>query len=136
MKIEINMNDKEVKEAAGGGDFEPLPDGQYEVSCQATELTVTGPDSKTPGTPMIKWTFDVINNPDYAGRRLWSYTVINPDAEDNFSLANHLEALVLTVGKDGSFESDDVLGRNCIANVTQSMFNNKITNNVKSLIAN
>jgi len=132
MKIEVNMNDKEIKEAAAGGDFEPLPDGQYEVSCQATEVTT----SKSSGSPMIKWTFDVINNPDYVGRRLWSYTVINEDTSKNFSLANHLEALGLSVGKDGSFETDDALGRNCIAVVTQQQYQDKITNSIKKLVSN
>ena len=132
MKIEINMNQKEVEEAGKGNDFEPLPDGEYEVSCQATEVTT----SKTSGSPMIKWTFDVMNNPDYVGRRLWSYTVINDDPSKNFSLANHLEALALTVGKDGSFESDDALGRNCIAVVSQQQYMDKITNSIKRLVAN
>ncbi|MEB9098410.1 DUF669 domain-containing protein, partial [Bacillus cereus] len=38
----------EVEENGGGGDFEPLPDGQYEVAVENLELT----ESKK-GDPML-----------------------------------------------------------------------------------
>jgi hypothetical protein len=130
MKLELGVTQAEAKElAVGGGDFEPLPDGQYEVSCSAIEHTT----SKA-GSLMIKWTLDVINNDDAAGRKLFSYTVINEDESKNFGLYAHFAAFGLSIGKDGSVETDDALGREAIANVIQQQYQDKITNSVKSVI--
>lgn len=65
------------------GEFEPLPDGQYEVAPEALELT-----RSKKGFPMIKATFRIING-DYEGRFIWVNQVVLTGGEhDRFMLHN------------------------------------------------
>ena len=52
-------------------DFEPIPDGTYQVEVHRVELT----KSKTSGHPMLKWTLRILA-PRHQGRLLWHNTVI------------------------------------------------------------
>ena len=40
------------------------------------EVTETGPNSKTPGRPMLLWSLEVINHAEYSGRRFRENTVL------------------------------------------------------------
>jgi hypothetical protein len=76
---------------AGSGDFEPLPDGDYDFKVIESSITVT----KT-GKPMFKITAEVQTGP-YAKRRLWDNLVVssdNPKAMGMFFMK--LSALGLT----------------------------------------
>lgn len=130
MKLELGVTQKEAEELAGG-DFEVLPVDKYEGSC----CQITDDPAKS-GSPMLTWTFEIINNPDFAGRKLKSYTVINEDESKNFGLYQHLAALGLSLGKDGTVETDDALGRTCIVDVTQGMYKEKMVNNIKTVYTN
>ena len=52
-------------------DFEPLPDGKYQVAVEKVELT----RSQTSGHPMLKWTLRVLG-PECRGRLVWRNNVI------------------------------------------------------------
>ncbi|MBG9863102.1 hypothetical protein ABD99_00005, partial [Bacillus cereus] len=56
-KIDLEALAADVKEVEenGGGDFEPLPDGQYEVAVEKLELT----ESKK-GDPMLTIWFKIV----------------------------------------------------------------------------
>ncbi len=52
-------------------DFDPLPDGKYQVVVEKVELT----RAQTSGNPMLKWTLRVLG-PQHRGRLLWRNSVM------------------------------------------------------------
>ncbi len=52
-------------------DFEPVPDGKYQVKVDRVELT----RSETSGNPMLKWALKILG-PKHKGRLLWRNNVI------------------------------------------------------------
>jgi hypothetical protein len=52
-------------------EFEPIPDGKYQVNVERVELT----RAQTSGNPMLKWTLRVIA-PRFQGRLLWRNNVM------------------------------------------------------------
>lgn len=81
-------------------EYEVMPAGSY--TCKITEgtMTETGPKSKAPGTPMIKWVFTVQNG-QYANRRFFLNTVLA--ANTMFKLKELLQAT-------GRFDSNQLSG--------------------------
>jgi len=56
-------------------DFEPVPDGKYQVIVDRVELTT----AQSSGKPMLKWTLKIIA-PRFVGRLLWRNNMIaSPD---------------------------------------------------------
>ncbi len=52
-------------------EFEPIPDGKYQVNVERAEMT----RALTSGNPMLKWTLRIIA-PKFRGRLLWRNNVI------------------------------------------------------------
>ncbi len=52
-------------------EFEPVPDGKYQVNVEKVEVTT----AKTSGNPMLKWTLRVLA-PRFRGRLLWRNNVM------------------------------------------------------------
>jgi hypothetical protein len=52
-------------------EFEPIPDGKYQVNVERVELT----RAQTSGNPMLKWTLRIIA-PRFRGRLLWRNNVM------------------------------------------------------------
>ncbi len=52
-------------------EFEPVPDGKYQVNVEKVEITT----AKTSGNPMLKWTLKILA-PSYRGRLLWRNNVM------------------------------------------------------------
>ena len=52
-------------------EFEPIPDGKYQVNVESVELT----KAKRSGNPMLKWTLRIIA-PHHVGRLLWRNNVL------------------------------------------------------------
>jgi len=52
-------------------DFDPVPDGKYQVNVEKVELTT----AKTTGNPMLKWTLKILA-PHFRGRLLWRNNVM------------------------------------------------------------
>jgi len=82
------INFKKIGEDAGNTDFQPLPEGRYNVKITAAEVGT----SKS-GKDMITTTFDVIEG-KYTNRKLWS----------NFTLTDkayvYIYTLLKAIGSD------------------------------------
>ncbi|MGH0588878.1 DUF669 domain-containing protein [Bacillus mycoides] len=74
---------KEVEENGGGGDFEPLPDGQYEVEVEKLELK-----ESSKGDPMLSIWFKIVEG-DYEGQRLFYNKVMQPQNDKAFGIQVH-----------------------------------------------
>ncbi|MCJ8008098.1 DUF669 domain-containing protein [Lederbergia wuyishanensis] len=82
--LEALENDvKEVEENGGFGDFEPLPDGQYEVEVEKMELT----ESKK-GDPMLTIWFKIVDG-EYEGQRIFYNKVMQPQNDKAFGIQVH-----------------------------------------------
>lgn len=84
-KIDLEALAADVKEVEenGGGDFEPLPDGQYEVAVEKLELT----ESKK-GDPMLTIWFKIVEG-DHEGQRLFYNKVMQPQNDKAFGIQVH-----------------------------------------------
>lgn len=74
---------EEVEKNGGFGDFEEIPDGEYEVSVEKLELT----QSKK-GDPMLTIWFKIIAG-EYEGQRIFYNKVMQPQNERAFGLQVH-----------------------------------------------
>ncbi|MEK4715251.1 DUF669 domain-containing protein [Sporosarcina sp. FSL K6-5500] len=81
--LEALQGDVKDVEENGGGDFEPLPDGQYEVSVEKLELT----ESKK-GDPMLTIWFIILTG-EYEKQRLFYNKVMQPQNDKAFGLQVH-----------------------------------------------
>lgn len=64
-----------AKPPEGGGDWnsDPVPDGKYQARVKSCDLA----NSKSSGSPMIKWCFTIVGgNKAYLKRYLWKNSVI------------------------------------------------------------
>lgn len=75
--------DVEEVEENGGGDFEDLPDGSYEVEVKSMELG----QSKA-GDPMLKITFIILDG-EHEGRKIWYNGVMQPQNDKAFGFQTH-----------------------------------------------
>ena len=70
--IDLTQFDEDFAEAeVEERDFEPIPDGKYQVNVERVELT----RAQTSGNPMLKWTL-LILAPRFRGRLLWRNNVM------------------------------------------------------------
>jgi len=70
--IDLTQFDDDFAEAeVEERDFEPIPDGKYQVNVERVELT----RAQTSGNPMLKWTLRIIS-PRFRGRLLWRNNVM------------------------------------------------------------
>lgn len=53
------------------GEFDPVPDGKYQVNVEKVEITT----ARTTGNPMLKWTLRILA-PRFRGRLLWRNNVM------------------------------------------------------------
>ncbi len=91
---------KEVEEKGGLGDFESIPDGQYEVAVEKLELT----ESKK-GDPMLTIWFKIVDG-EYEGKRIFYNKVMQPQNDKVFGLQVHQNNEMLRALWD--CEKDDV----------------------------
>ncbi|PFL21679.1 hypothetical protein COJ07_10350 [Bacillus cereus] len=73
----------EVEENGGGGDFEKVPDGQYEVAVEKLELT----ESKK-GDPMLMIWFNIVDG-EYEGQKIFYYKVMQPQNDKAWGYQVH-----------------------------------------------
>ncbi|MED3270652.1 hypothetical protein BK703_04460 [Bacillus thuringiensis serovar silo] len=74
---------QEVEENGGGGDFEKVPDGQYEVAVEKMELT----ESKN-GDPMLMIWFDIVDG-EFEGQKIFYYKVMQPQNDKAWGYQVH-----------------------------------------------
>lgn len=67
------------------GNYEEIPDGTYDVRLLAIELGETGPNSKNPGSPMVKAQFEILAG-DFSERWVFMNQVVNTGAGLNIGL--------------------------------------------------
>jgi len=65
--LDEQYSETEVEEQ----DFEPVPDGKYQVTVEAVELT----HAQSSGNPMLKWKLRILG-PAFRNRILWRNSVI------------------------------------------------------------
>ncbi|MEK5107052.1 DUF669 domain-containing protein [Cytobacillus sp. FSL K6-0129] len=90
---------KEVEEN-GGGDFDSVPDGQYEVEVEKLELK-----ESSKGDPMLTIWFKIIEG-DYENQRIFYNKVMQPQNDKAFGLQVHQNNEMLRALWD--CEKDDV----------------------------
>jgi hypothetical protein len=75
-----NSDTYDKAEAAKSGDFgEPVPDGKYQCIIDKAWLALSGPQSKNPGSRMLRWQLKIIGG-KYGGRMLFRNNMIeSPD---------------------------------------------------------
>lgn len=91
---------KEVEENGGTGEFEPVPDGQYEVEVEKMEMK----ESKK-GDPMLTIWFKILEG-DYEGQRIFYNGVMQPQNDKAFGFQVHRNNEMLRALWD--CEKDDV----------------------------
>ncbi|PGS18933.1 hypothetical protein COC59_29885 [Bacillus cereus] len=74
---------QEVEENGGGGDFEKVPGGQYEVAVEKMELT----ESKK-GDPMLMIWFNIVDG-EYEGQKIFYYKVMQPQNDKAWGYQVH-----------------------------------------------
>ncbi|UYX53341.1 DUF669 domain-containing protein [Bacillus thuringiensis] len=98
--LEALAADVQEVEENGGGDFEKVPDGQYEVAVEKMELT----ESKN-GDPMLMIWFNIIDG-EYEGQKIFYYKVMQPQNDKAFGFQVHQNNEMLRTLWD--CEKDDV----------------------------
>jgi hypothetical protein len=71
--VDLSRFDNEFENAPveEKGEFDPVPDGKYQVNVDKVEITT----AKTTGNPMLKWTLKILA-PRFRGRLLWRNNVM------------------------------------------------------------
>lgn len=101
---EMNFDDLDTgdtydkSEAPKSGNFgEPVPDGKYQCIIDKAWLALSGPQSKNPGSRMLRWQLKIIGG-QYSGRVLFRNNMI--ESPDNIKwLKGDLEVCGLTIHK-------------------------------------
>lgn len=125
--VEVGLDFESAEKISG-----PIPEGDYDVQVTSVTLGETGPNSKVPGSPMLKWEFEVINssNVNLNGRKLF---LNMPIPRGDGKGLNFLVATCKALGRPWSgqgLNTDDYLGRTCKAKVTIEEYNGAFNNKV------
>ena len=119
--------------AAGGGSFEPLPNGDYTVNIVESSHTTT-----QAGKLMFKVKMKVEGGP-HDGRFVWNQFVVSPENANALSI---FFSQMKTLGLDAEFfagqPSEDAIasalqGKRCTVVLDQREWQGQMRNNVKTL---
>jgi len=110
--IDFQKAEAEVEESR-----KPPAPSNYEARCVAADVKNSGPNSKMPGRPYINWTVEIINSPDFNGKKIFHMTQLpwaNPDTgEIVTSGIGFLVDLTKAMNKPwvgGKLETSDYIG--------------------------
>ncbi len=123
---------KALADAAGSGDFEPLPPGDYDVKCVSAEKALTGNQKL-----MFKAKFQVMNGP-FAKRLLWDQFVVSPESEDALGIFfRQMNAFGMSKEWFQSNPSEDavvntMLNRELRVRVAMKKYNGEDRNDIKA----
>lgn len=99
---------------AGGGDFDPLPAGEYQVRISEAGIQTT----KAGTGQYIKMRLDVIG-PTHAGRVIWSnLNIRNPNPKAEEIGRQQLGAIMRAIGVPSLTDTDQLVGGDLIVKVT------------------
>lgn len=104
----LNKELQEQTDKAESSGFEPLPDGVYHLRLMDVDTTREGPKG-----PYWSWEFDVVENEQFKGRKLWNNTSLSESAA--FKMKETYEAFGVPLDTD----TDDMLGMVVKAQVSQ-----------------
>lgn len=126
-------------EAKGEG-YKPVDTGKYQTRITSVEEVETGPNSKNPGSPMLKIKHTIINHDEYSDRPLTHFLLI-PTAETEESQAkiqaDKIKRLCNACGVEtegDSFDTQDLMGAECTLVVTVTERDNQKQNDVKDFL--
>lgn len=129
----VSWKDLLTEAAAGGGSFEPLPDGDYPVVIEKAT-----PAQSSGGKLMFKVEMRVESGP-HAKRIIWNQFVISPESANALSMFfGQMKTLGLGEEFWAAEPNEDIVasalvGRRCTVALTQREWNGQIRNNVKSV---
>lgn len=136
----IKINFAEVESS-----FEPLPEGQYDVTIDRVEVR----ESNSSDHNYLNWQF-VVQDDDYEGRNLWMITSLSPRAlfrlkevlvalgaiEDDEEIELEWEDDVDVSPREGPLViNPDLTGTACVAVVHNEMYDGRERNRVDQVIA-
>ncbi len=126
----LNLDNADEENAAPV--FQPLPKGNYDAVVEEVEFTY----SRKSGSPMLKWTFEIIDA-NYAGRKQFMYTVL--DAKFG---VDRLKRTLLNLGFDNldlaNFDVEEfasngyAINKECILKLSIQSYTNEDGERVKS----
>jgi len=126
-KVTVNFSDD-----SGPKEFDLLAVGDYPACVYEIELK----DGKV--AQYLNWTFKLTPDAgDSAGRQLWNNTSLSAKAA--WRLKSDLDALGVEYSVDkksgaAEFDTDDVIGLNCVLRVGQETYNGQMKNRVVKVL--
>lgn len=122
--------------------FEARPEGQYEGVISGVELTATGPDSKHPGSPMLKVSVKLVKTEEYPSQTINNYYVLPNDeymdAEEMGRRTREQKRLCVATGitiADDGYDPEEMLDQPVIAVVIQEQGKDQYAGKVFNRIA-
>ena len=95
-----------IDENAGGGNFEPLPAGQYMVAINTAEVK----ENRSGTGSYLALAFDVIDGP-HTGRKLWENLTVHHDNETAQNIGRgRIKKLCRSLGLKGVADSAELAG--------------------------
>lgn len=100
----FDFNVEEYNDFEGGGSFEPIPEGEYEVICEEAEEKQT-----QSGGTMIKAKFRVLG-PTHANRVIYNnFNIVNKSEKAQEIGRRQLSTWARAVGKPNASDTDELL---------------------------
>lgn len=124
--------------------FDPVPSNRYNIRIHKYEMTETGPNSKVPGTPMLKLQLKIVDG-DYKDKIIFDQFTLPPaDRENADKMLGFFVRFLIAIGyeektiKSKGFaltKLEDIVGREAVATVVEVPANPEkgydASNNVK-----
>lgn len=118
-RIDVNLNEVEIPSG------EAHPDGLLHINVKKVETRKSNKEGSS-GYPYLNLQLNPVGTENK--RPVFLRLSMNPDALWNMKL--FLEAIGLTTESDGSFDTDDLLGKECKVSCTATEYNGKPSNEI------
>jgi len=126
---------QEAQASGGGGNYEPLPNGQYDVKIVKSSHKIA-----QSGKSMFEVEMQVVSGP-HANRRVWNRFVVTPENPKALGyFFSNMRILGLTTEFFAAQPSDDQVAaalenKVCRVELGQSEYNGSVRNEVKKILA-
>jgi len=102
----FNFSANEYDDFEGGGNFEPVPEGEYEMMCEEAEEKST-----SSGGTMIKAKFRILG-PEFKNRVVYNnFNIINKSEKAQEIGRRQISTWARAVGKPNAADTDELLNR-------------------------
>lgn len=106
----FNFSANEYDDFEGGGNFDPVPEGEYEMMCEDAEEKST-----SSGGTMIKAKFRILS-PEFKNRVVFNnFNIVNKSEKAQEIGRRQLSTWARAVGKPNASDTDELLNRPFIA---------------------